>query len=112
ARDRHERDGVPMPPQPQLVLAAAKEVAPSLFSALLVITVSFLPIFVLGGESGRMFGPLAWTKTFAIAAGAVLGITVVPALMVYLVRGRIPREDRNPVNRLSEKVYEPFFWLC
>ncbi|MBX3463003.1 MAG: efflux RND transporter permease subunit [Planctomycetes bacterium] len=112
ARERHERDGVPMPAQTDLVLAAAKEVAPSLFSSLLVITVSFLPIFVLGGESGRMFGPLAWTKTFAIAAGAVLGITVVPALMVYLVRGRIPREDSNPVNRLSERLYEPFFWLC
>ncbi|MGE3172784.1 MAG: efflux RND transporter permease subunit [Planctomycetota bacterium] len=112
ARDEHERTGAPMPSQPALVTAAAKEVAPSLFSALLVITVSFLPIFVLGGESGRMFGPLAWTKTFAIAAGAVLGITVVPALMVWLVRGRIPREDRNPINRLSERIYEPFFWLC
>jgi Cu(I)/Ag(I) efflux system membrane protein CusA/SilA len=112
ARERHEREGVPMPPQTELVLAAAQEVAPSLFSALLVITVSFLPIFTLGGESGRMFGPLAWTKTFAIAAGALLGITVVPALMVYLVRGRIPREERNPINRLSEKLYEPFFWLC
>jgi len=112
ARDRHERDGTPMPAQPDLVLAAAKEVAPALFSALLVITVAFLPIFVLGGESGRMFGPLAWTKTFAIVAGAILGITVVPALMVYFVRGRIPREDRNPVNRLSQRLYEPFFWLC
>jgi Cu(I)/Ag(I) efflux system membrane protein CusA/SilA len=77
-----------------------------------VITVSFLPIFTLQGESGRMFGPLAWTKTFAIAAGAILGITVVPALMVYLVRGRIPREESNPVNRLSEAIYEPFFWVC
>ena len=112
AREAFERDGVPMPPQPQLVLDAAKEVAPSLFSSLFVIVVAFLPIFVLGGESARMFGPLAWTKTFAIAAGAVLGITVVPALMVYLVRGRIPREERNPVNRLSEAVYEPFFWIC
>ncbi len=112
ARERHERDGTPMPAQADLVLAAAKEVAPSLFSSMLVITVAFLPIFVLGGESGRMFGPLAWTKTFAIAAGAVLGITVVPALMVYLVRGRIPREDRNPLNRISQRLYEPFFWLC
>ncbi|MBK8979872.1 MAG: efflux RND transporter permease subunit [Planctomycetes bacterium] len=112
ARDAFEREGTPMPAQPQIVLAAAKEVAPSLFSSLLVITVSFLPIFTLGGESGRMFGPLAWTKTFAIAAGAILGITVVPALMVYLVRGRIPREERNPVNRLSEAIYEPFFWVC
>ncbi|MEZ5967331.1 MAG: efflux RND transporter permease subunit [Planctomycetota bacterium] len=112
ARELHAREGTPLPPQPALVLAAAKEVAPSLFSALLVITVSFLPIFVLGGESGRMFGPLAWTKTFAIFAGAILGITVVPALMVYFVRGRIPREESNPINRLSEALYEPMFWLC
>ncbi len=112
ARDEHERDGTPMPSQPALVTAAAKEVAPSLFSALLIITVSFLPIFVLGGESGRMFGPLAWTKTFAIGAAAILGITVVPALMVWFVRGRIPREEKNPINRLSEAVYEPFFWIC
>ncbi len=112
ARDAWERDGTPMPPQVQLVLDAAKEVAPSLFSSLLVITVAFLPIFVLGGESGRMFGPLAWTKTFAIGTAALLGITIVPALMVWFVRGRIPREERNPVNRLSERLYEPFFWLC
>lgn len=112
ARDLFERDGTPMPPQPELVLAAAKEVAPSLFSSLLVITVAFLPIFTLGGESARMFAPLAWTKTFAIAAGAILGITVVPALMVLFVKGRIPREERNPLNRLSEAIYEPFFWIC
>jgi Cu(I)/Ag(I) efflux system membrane protein CusA/SilA len=112
ARLAFERDGTPMPKQQDLVLAAAREVAPSLFSSLLVITVSFLPIFTLGGESARMFTPLAWTKTFAIAAGAILGITVVPALMVTLVRGRIPREDRNPIQRISEALYEPFFWLC
>ncbi len=112
ARRRHEQEGLPMPRQQDLVLQSAREVAPSLFSSLLVITVSFLPIFTLGGESARMFGPLAWTKTFAIAAGAVLGITVVPALMVLLVRGRLPNEERNPVQRLSEAVYEPFFWLC
>jgi Cu(I)/Ag(I) efflux system membrane protein CusA/SilA len=112
ARDEHLRSGAPMPEHTELVLAAAKEVAPSLFSSLLVITVAFLPIFTLGGESARMFAPLAWTKTFAIASGAVLGITVVPALLVYLVRGRLPREERNPVNRLSEAVYEPLFWTC
>ncbi len=112
ARDACERSGVPMPPQADLVLAAAKEVAPSLFSSLLVITVAFLPIFALDGESARMFAPLAWTKTFAIAAGAVLGITIVPALMVTLVRGRIPREERNPINRLGEAVYAPAFWFC
>jgi Cu(I)/Ag(I) efflux system membrane protein CusA/SilA len=112
ARAAFLKDGTPMPSQPDLVLNAAREVAPSLFSALLVITVSFLPIFTLGGESARMFAPLAWTKTFAIAAGAVLGITVVPALMVWLVRGRIPQEDKNPLQRISEAIYEPFFWLC
>src|SRR5262249_19883847 len=112
AHDEHLRTGAPMPEPAGLVLAAAKEVAPSLFSSLLVITVAFLPIFTLGGESARMFAPLAWTKTFAIASGAVLGITVVPALLVYLVRGRMPREERNPVNRLSEAVDEPLFWTC
>ncbi|HSD10337.1 MAG TPA: efflux RND transporter permease subunit, partial [Candidatus Binatia bacterium] len=70
---------------------------------------SFLPIFVLGEQSGRLFKPLAYTKTFAIAAGALLGITVVPVLMVYLIRGRIPSEERNPVNRISMALYDPLF---
>jgi Cu(I)/Ag(I) efflux system membrane protein CusA/SilA len=93
------------------VLEAAKEVGPSIFFSLLIITVSFLPIFVLGEQSGRMFKPLAYTKTFAIAAGAILGITIVPVLMIYLIRGRIPAEDRNPLNRWSQALYEPFFRL-
>ncbi|MCK6459852.1 MAG: CusA/CzcA family heavy metal efflux RND transporter [Planctomycetes bacterium] len=92
-----------------IVLEAAQEVGPSLFFSLLVITVSFLPIFVLGEQSGRLFKPLAYTKTFAIAAGAILGVTIVPVLMVYLIRGRIPSEEKNPVNRLSEAVYNPLF---
>jgi Cu(I)/Ag(I) efflux system membrane protein CusA/SilA len=96
-------------PRADVVLAAAREVGPSLFFSLLVITVSFLPIFVLGEESGRMFKPLAYTKTFAMAAGAVLGITVVPALMVLLVRGRIPHHDKNPLNRLGEAIYDMAF---
>ena len=78
---------------------------------MLVITVAFLPIFVLGEQSGRLFKPLAYTKTFAIAAGAILGITIIPVLMVYLIRGRIPAEERNPINRLSMAVYDPFFRL-
>jgi len=93
------------------VLDAAREVGPTLFFSLLVITVSFLPIFVLGGEAGRLFTPLAWTKTFAIAAGAILGITLVPVLMVWLIRGRIPREEANPLNRWSQRLYEPAFQL-
>jgi Cu(I)/Ag(I) efflux system membrane protein CusA/SilA len=98
--------------QTTIVLEAAQEVGPTLFFSLLVITVSFLPIFVLGEQSGRLFKPLAYTKTFAIAAGAILGITIVPVLMVYLIRGRIPVEEKNPLNRLSMRVYEPFFhWV-
>lgn len=96
-------------PHSQVVLEAAREVGPSLFFSLLVITVSFLPIFVLGQQSGRLFKPLAYTKTFAIAAGAILGITLVPVLMVLLVRGKIPHENKNPINRFSEALYDPLF---
>jgi Cu(I)/Ag(I) efflux system membrane protein CusA/SilA len=97
--------------QVAVVLEAATEVGPSLFFSLLVITLSFLPIFVLGDQSGRLFRPLAYTKTFAIAAGAILGITVVPVLMVYLIRGRLPREESNPLNRAAMALYEPAFHL-
>src|SRR5688572_27001728 len=95
----------------QVILEACTEVGPSIFFSLLVITVAFLPIFVLGEQSGRLFKPLAYTKTFAIAAGAILGITVVPVLMVYLIRGKIPKEERNPINRLSMAIYDPLFRL-
>jgi len=94
-----------------VILEAAVEVGPSLFFSLLVITVSFLPIFVLGDQSGRLFRPLAYTKTFAIAAGAILGITIVPVLMVYLIRGKIPQEERNPLNRAAIALYDPAFRL-
>jgi Cu(I)/Ag(I) efflux system membrane protein CusA/SilA len=92
-----------------ICIAAAKEVGPSLFFSLLIITVSFLPIFVLGEQSGRLFKPLAYTKTFAMAAAALLSITVIPVLMAYLIRGRIPREERNPLNRFLMAAYEPAF---
>jgi Cu(I)/Ag(I) efflux system membrane protein CusA/SilA len=98
-------------PPVQTITEACIEVGPSLFFSLLVITVSFLPIFVLGEQSGRLFKPLAYTKTFAITAGAILGITVIPVLMIYLIRGKIPTEERNPINRLSMAVYDPFFRL-
>jgi len=109
-RERVAR-GEPGRDQVEVVLAAAKEVGPSLFYSLLIITVAFLPIFVLGDQSGRLFKPLAYTKTFAIAAGALLGITIVPVLMVYLVRGRIPREEESWVNRVSMRLYDPMFRL-
>jgi len=86
---------------------AAVEVGPSLFFSLLVITVSFLPIFALEDQEGRLFKPLAYTKTFAMAAGALLSVTLVPALMVLLVRGKIMPEHRNPLNRLLIRAYRP-----
>jgi len=101
--------GLPARPRADIILDAAREVGPSLFFSMLVITVSFLPIFVLGEQSGRLFKPLAYTKTFAIAAGAILGITTVPALMVYLLRGKTPVEEKNPINLYSQKTYDFFF---
>ncbi|MCJ2007039.1 efflux RND transporter permease subunit [Methylobacterium sp. J-092] len=94
-------------PRVEVLIEAASEVGPSLFFSLLIITVSFLPIFTLESQEGRLFGPLAFTKTFAMAAAAVLSLTLVPALMVLFVRGRIIPERRNPVNRLLIWVYRP-----
>ncbi|MEW6386876.1 MAG: efflux RND transporter permease subunit [Thermodesulfobacteriota bacterium] len=90
-----------------VILEAAKEVGPSLFFALLVITVSFLPIFALTGESGRLFKPLAFTKTFAMGGAAVLAVTLIPVLMLYFIRGRIPPEERNPLSRWTRALYRP-----
>ena len=89
------------------VRAASLEVGPALFISLLIITVSFLPVFVLQGQEGRMFRPLAFTKTFAMAAASLLAITVVPVAMGLFVRGRIPREADNPVNRWLRRIYRP-----
>ena len=82
-----------------MLIEAAIEVGPALFFSLLVITVSFLPIFALEAQEGGMFKPLAYTKTFAMAAAALLSVTLVPALMMLFMRGRIMPEHRNPVNR-------------
>ncbi|MEJ5329885.1 MAG: CusA/CzcA family heavy metal efflux RND transporter [Desulfobaccales bacterium] len=90
-----------------IVLEAAKEVGPSLFFSLLVLTVSFIPIFALQGESGRLFRPLAFTKTFAMAGASVLAITLIPILMVYFIRGRIPKEERHPLSRATHFLYRP-----
>jgi Cu(I)/Ag(I) efflux system membrane protein CusA/SilA len=91
-----------------VIVEAAQEVGPSLFFSLLVITVSFLPIFTLEDQEGRLFKPLAWTKTFSMLFAALLSITVAPFLMTLLIRGRIPPEERNPVNRLLIALYHPF----
>ena len=89
------------------VKLAAQEVGPGLFVALLVITVSFVPVFALSGQAGRMFKPLAFTKTFAMAAAALIAVTVIPTLMGFFVRGKTPREDSNPINRFVIWLYTP-----
>jgi len=94
-------------PRSEVLIEAAIEVGPALFFSLLVITVSFLPIFALEAQEGRMVKPLAYTKTFAMAAAALLSVTVVPALMLLFVRGRIMPENRNPVNRALMWLYRP-----
>src|SRR5262249_33990352 len=94
-------------PRAQIIVDAASEVGPALFFSLLVITVSFLPIFALEAQEGRLFKPLAYTKTFAMAAAALLSVTLVPALMILFVRGRIMPEHKNPVNRLLIWLYRP-----
>jgi Cu(I)/Ag(I) efflux system membrane protein CusA/SilA len=104
---KHIEHAPPDAPRAPLILEAAKEVGPSLFFSLLVITVSFLPIFVLTGESGRLFKPLAYTKTFAMAAASILAVTLVPVMMVVFLRGKIPAESRNPINRLTMRLYHP-----
>ncbi|MBA98017.1 efflux RND transporter permease subunit [Sulfitobacter sp.] len=104
---KHLERAAPGKPRIEVLIEAATEVGPALFFSLLIITVSFLPIFSLEGQEGRMFGPLAYTKTFSMAAAAFLSVTLVPALMVVFVRGRIIPEHKNPVNRFLIAVYRP-----
>ena len=91
----------------QIVAKSASEVGPALFFSLLIITVSFLPVFILEAQEGKMFAPLAYTKTFAMAAAAGLAITVIPVLMGYFIRGTVPKEQNNPLNRGLTKLYLP-----
>ncbi|MEP6823951.1 MAG: CusA/CzcA family heavy metal efflux RND transporter, partial [Ramlibacter sp.] len=86
---------------------AAEEVGPALFFSLLIITLSFIPVFTLEAQEGRLFSPLAFTKTYAMAAAAGLSVTLIPVLMGYLIRGRIPKENANPLNRLLIAAYQP-----
>ncbi|TMP20492.1 CusA/CzcA family heavy metal efflux RND transporter [Pseudoalteromonas sp. S2721] len=91
----------------QVVMDSAAEVGPALFFSLLIITVSFMPVFILEAQEGRMFSPLAYTKTYAMAASAGLAITLVPVLMGYFIRGKVISEQKNPVNRLLVAAYKP-----
>jgi len=91
----------------QIIIDSSKEVGPALFYSLLIITLSFLPVFTLQAQEGRLFKPLAFTKTYAMAASALLAITVVPVLMGYFIRGKIMPEEKNPINRFLIKIYRP-----
>jgi Cu(I)/Ag(I) efflux system membrane protein CusA/SilA len=91
----------------RVIAEAASEVGPALFFSLLIITLSFIPVFTLQAQEGRLFGPLAFTKTYAMAAAAGLSVTLVPVLMGFWIRGRIPEEQRNPLNRFLIAIYQP-----
>jgi len=91
----------------RILIDAAKQVGPALFFSLLVIVVSFLPVFLLEAQEGRMFRPLAWTKTLSVAFSSLLAVTVVPALMLFFIRGRLRPESRNPVSRITQAIYLP-----
>ena len=96
----------------EAIIDACKEVGPALFFSLLIITVSFLPVFTLEAQEGRLFSPLAYTKTFAMAGAAMLSVTLVPVLMLFFIRGRIMPEARNPVNRVLIWLYRPIIaWV-
>ncbi|MBN1210965.1 MAG: efflux RND transporter permease subunit [candidate division Zixibacteria bacterium] len=104
---KHLERQQPGVPHSRVILEAAREVGPALFFSLLIITVSFLPVLALEGQSGRLFKPLAYTKTFAMAASALLSVTVIPALMAVFIRGRFRSEKKNPLSRISIKLYRP-----
>ena len=109
---KHLETAPPGANRTRIVIEAAKEVGPPIFFSLLIITVAFLPIFALNGQAGRLFKPLAFTKTFAMAFAALVSVTLAPALMTLFVRGRIRPEHDHPVSRALIGVYRPFAWVA
>lgn len=103
---------IPEAERRRILLNSAKQVGPAIFFSLVIIVVSFLPVFLLEAQEGRMFRPLAWTKTLAVGFSSVLAITLVPVLMVLFIRGRLTPESRNPVSRITQAVYLPILRLC
>ena len=108
---KHLERAKPGTPRRDIIYEACKEVGPALFFSLLIITVSFLPVFTLESQEGRMFSPLAFTKTFSMAAAALLSVTLVPVLMLLFIRGHIIAEQKNPINRVLIAGYKPFISL-
>ena len=112
--ERQENDSTPVsdPERCDILINAAKQVGPALFFSLLIIVVSFLPVFLLEAQEGRMFRPLAWTKTLAVGSSSILAITLVPVLMVMLIRGRLRPESANPISRFTQALYLPVLKFC
>src|SRR5438132_9388032 len=112
--EHHSSESAPLP-EPQrrkILLDSAKQVGPAIFFSLVIIVVSFLPVFLLEAQEGRMFRPLAWTKTLAVGFSSVLAISLVPVLMVLFIRGRLRPESRNPISRVTQAIYLPVLRLC
>jgi len=103
---------IPEAERRRILLDSAKQVGPAIFFSLVIIVVSFLPVFLLEAQEGRMFRPLAWTKTLAVGFSSVLAITLVPVLMVLFIRGRLTPESRNPISRITQALYLPILRLC
>jgi Cu(I)/Ag(I) efflux system membrane protein CusA/SilA len=111
-RQSAESEPLPEPQRRKILLDSAKQVGPAIFFSLVIIVVSFLPVFLLEAQEGRMFRPLAWTKTLAVGFSSVLAITLVPVLMILFIRGRLTPESRNPLSRITQAIYLPVLRLC
>jgi Cu(I)/Ag(I) efflux system membrane protein CusA/SilA len=111
-RQRSKADPLPERERRKILLDSAKQVGPAIFFSLVIIVVSFLPVFLLEAQEGRMFRPLAWTKTLAVGFSSVLAITLVPVLMAMFIRGRLIPETRNPISRITQAIYLPVLRLC
>jgi copper/silver efflux system protein len=112
--ERQELDSSPIsePERRDILINAAKQVGPALFFSLLIIVVSFPPVFLLEAQEGRMFRPLAWTKTLAVGSSSIIAITLVPVLMVMLIRGKLRPESANPISRFTQAIYLPVIRFC
>lgn len=111
-RQANTVEPVTEPERKAILINAAKQVGPALFFSLLIIVVSFMPVFLLEAQEGRMFRPLAWTKTLAVGGSSILAITLVPMLMVMLMRGKLQPEDANPISRFTKAIYLPILRWC
>jgi Cu(I)/Ag(I) efflux system membrane protein CusA/SilA len=111
-RQSSQSEPLPEPLRRKILLDSAKQVGPAIFFSLVIIVVSFLPVFLLEAQEGRMFRPLAWTKTLAVGFSSVLAITLVPVLMILFIRGRLIPEARNPISRITQALYLPVLRLC